>query len=287
MLKDQLHKLKENWLLVALIIVVLIASSLLPGTTLSPTLYKSGAMVESAQSRYAIMPDIYPAQDGFAPEEQDRLITKTATLSTEVKRGDLFAADERVKAIVSSFDGYILHNDVSVREVGRKSYHNGNYNIKVNVKKYDALVQQLKDIGEVQSVNEQAEDVTGQHKDLSIELQAEKERLQRYKDMLKEAQTVSEKIELSDRIFNQERTVKYLEQALKNVGEQVSYATVNFYMKEKPSPYANVVFVALGELVQALVESVNMVLKIIFVILPFAVLGGIVWFIVRTVRKKK
>ena len=66
----------------------------------------------------------------------------------------------------------------------------------------------MKEIGEVTSFSENADDITEQFVDLETELVAEKERLARYKQMLSEATLVEDKIQLSDRIFNQERTIK-------------------------------------------------------------------------------
>ena len=51
--------------------------------------------------------------------------------------------------------------------------------------------------------------------------------------MLTEATAVSDKIELSDRIFNQERTIKYFEDQLKNAGTRVEYSTLYVTLTEK------------------------------------------------------
>ena len=144
----------------------------------------------------------------------------------------------------------------------------------------------MKEIGKITSLNENANDITGSYKDLSIELEAEKARLERYKSMLEEAETVQEKLDLTDRIFNQERTGKYLEDALKNIDKQVVYATVYVQITEKQSAYANVIFVTFGELVREFVSSISNLVEFLFIILPYAIVAAIIWLVIRAVRKR-
>ena len=155
------------------------------------------------------------------------------------------------------------------------------------MRKYDALLSSLRGMGEVTYFNENADDVTGTVTDLKVELDAEKERLSRYKQMLAEATLTADKIELSDRIFNQERTVKYLEESLRNVGQRVEYATVYFQLNEKQSEYMDVVFVKFSQLVRSFVDSINNLFRLVFVVLPYAVVGLLIWLGVRYVRKRK
>ena len=138
----------------------------------------------------------------------------------------------------------------------------------------------------MQSFNENAEDITGQQKDIQVELDAEKDRLVRYQNMLAEATSTSEKIDLSDRIFNQERTIKYLEDALSNVENKVAYSTLYVNINEKQSGYARVVLVKFSELIRRLVESFNSLLSLLFWVLPYAVVVALVWLGVRWVRNR-
>jgi hypothetical protein len=112
---------------------------------------------------------------------------------------------------------------------------------------------------------------------LESELVAEKERLARYQQMLLEAISVEDKIQLSDRIFNQERTIKYLEEQLKNTGNRVEYSTLYVTITEKQSEYIDAVFVKLSELVSRFVQSLNNLLKLVVGLIPYALAALLAW----------
>ena len=225
--------------------------------------------------------------EGFAPEVQDRKITKTASLSTEVERGTFNSAQSRLKAVITSSDSYLLNENVNKYDQGRKSYYSGSYQIKIDSSKYDSVVSQIKEIGEIQSFSESADDITGRYTDLSSELQAEKARLQRYREMYNEAESVEDKINLNDRIFNQERTVKYLEDAIKSIDQQVSYSTLYVTISEKRSEYADTTLVKLSQLIRNLVGSFNSLLSLVFSLIPYAIAAILVWVVYRAIKKRK
>jgi hypothetical protein len=274
-----------------LIVVVLVVLALfnfgVPSLTTSQFAESLGSY---AKTGIAAERGFYPGpiyDSGFAPEVQDRKIIKNAYLSTEVQRGKFLEADKKLKDVVSSSDSYLLNENVQKYETGVKSYYQGSYSIKVDTKKYDSVVAQLKEIGEVKSFSESSDDVTGSYTNLQTELEAERARLQRYKELFAQAQTTQEKLELSDRIFNQERTIKYLEEALTNINQQITYSSVSVTMTEKQSGYASIAFVKFSELIANLVNSTSGVLSLVTVLLPYAIALWIIVIAVRRIKKRK
>ena len=112
-------------------------------------------------------------------------------------------------------------------------------------------------------------------------MEAERERLARYKQLLETAQTTQEKIELTDKIFEEERTIKYYEEALENVNNQVSYSTVYLTITEKRSDFANAAFIKFSQIVTSFVDSINSLINLIFVLIPWAIALLIIWLIYR------
>lgn len=291
-IKEQFNRMKENWLIVLLLLVIIgipfFQTSGVRRLT-SPMMEVAEMAVEAGYAGgYAKSASSYIVRDGgFAPEVEDRIITKSSSMSTEVERGTFSDAETKVKSIVKSSNSFLLNENVHTYGKGIKSYKIGSYNIKIETEKYDSVVTQLKDIGEVKSFSENADDITKRYTDLNVELKAEKERLERYQKMYNEAKETEDKIQLSDRIFNQERTIKYLERAIKNMDNKVSYSTVYLTLNEKRSEYANVVFVKISELVRAFVGSINLVLKTLFIVVPWAVGIWLVVIVSKLFRKKK
>ncbi len=276
-IKEQFQKVKENWLLVLALLAAVFLFTGLP-TILQQDIFRTSfGGYEGAESKIAIgmLSPIYDS--GFAPKVSDRKITKTASLTTEVERGMFKEAESKLKGIVKTADAFLLNENAQKYGKGRRAYFSGSYTIKVEEGKYDTVVMQLKEIDEVTWFSENKEDITEQFVSLEAELETEKERLKRYQQMFAEATIVSDKIELNDRIFNQERTIKFLENQLKNVDTRVEYSTLYVTLTEKQSEYVDAMLVKFSELVTGFVVSLNSLLKLLVGAVPYAVAGLLIW----------
>jgi hypothetical protein len=288
-LKEQLNTIKKNWILV-LVLLLFVLLPFFSGTTSS--LSKSSGfgmpMMESAEMAIASdsMGKYYGGSD-FAPEVEDRKITKNAYLSTEVERGTFQDSANKLKSVVKLTDSYLLDENVNKYGTDKKSYYSGSYQIKVETSKYDSMILQLKEIGEVQSFTESMDDITARYTNLQTELDAEKSRLAKFQQMYNQADEISDKIALVDKIYSLEKTIDYLEQALSNVQMKVDYSTIRVNLQEERSEYANVALVKFSKLIDSLVDSFNSLLQLIFVIFPYAIALGLVWLVVRVVRKRR
>lgn len=294
-IKDQLIKIKENWLLIIIVLAVFaflnsggIGNIRSLSSTAIGTSFEKMSASDTAYSRggYGIIPPI-PSYGDFAPDVADRKVTKSSSISIETETGGFADAESKLKSVVRSTSSYLLNENVNRYDSGWKSYYSGSYQIKVDSKKYNDIVAQLKNIGEVKSFNENAEDVTASYKNLEIELNAEKQRLLRYNKMYEEATLIADKIQLSDKVFEQERMIKYLEDSIKNIDQRVDYSTIYVTLNEKQPEYANIMFVKFSELVQRLVASINGLLTLVFAAIPYAVAGLVAWLVIRFFRRKR
>ncbi|MBU0460341.1 MAG: DUF4349 domain-containing protein [Nanoarchaeota archaeon] len=291
-LKNQWKTIKENWV-IAVILLLVVMVPLFSGSGVSSFSKSVGYGIPMMEtSEMAMASDsfrgggVYYGNNDFAPEIEDRKITKTSSISTEVERGEFHNTELKIRAIVEGTNSYLLNENSYKNGRNKNSYYSGNYQIKVPTKKYSLAIDQLKALGEVQSFNENARDITGSYTNTQTELEVEKARLERYEEMYRKATEISDQIELNDRIFNQERTIKYLEQSLENKDLQVEYTTISLNVQEEQSGYINVALVKFSELIEKLVDSFNSLLALIFWILPWAIIAIIVWFGVRFVRKR-
>lgn len=283
-LKRQLQTLKENWLIVAALIVLVLFMNMGGISSVSSSFnavsrdMMGGGYAESSMGVSRSMSPVPPyAYDSFAPQVEERKITKSANVHQEVAQGEFASAEQTVKSSIASTKSILLNENVNTYESGRKQYRSASYQIKVPVSNYESLIASLKSIGEVQSFSESRDDITQPVQSAEVQLAAEKARLERYQAMFKEASRTEDKITLSDRMFEQERTIKYLEESLKNLGDRVEYSTVYAQVSEKQPAYAQIVFIKLSELVKNFVDNVNGVLSLLFSLAPWAVLALIVW----------
>lgn len=292
---EQLGKIRENWLIAAVIIAVLLAtnfSGLITGTG-GGILGLGDYTIATSEVAYRGSPKIgayYPSpiiQNDFAPDATERKLTKTAAITSEIERGKFAEAEAKLKNIIKTADAFLLNENTYTTGEGAAKQKTGNYYIKVESKKYEAVTGQLKETGKITAYTENTADITGQHTSLKTELEAEKARLERYQKMYAEATTISEKIELNDRIFQQERTVKYLEQALTGTEQQVDYSTIQYTLTEKSSGYAGIAVIKLSQLAKNFINSLNSLLQLLVMALPYAAAAGIGLAIYKITRKKR
>jgi hypothetical protein len=291
-ISEQLSKLKENWLLIVILLVVVVFLSGGSGVMRDiggAKMYAAESMAMDAAyggAARSYMPSPGYGED-FAPEVDERIITKTASMSAEVERGEFKQAENQLKGIVAGADGYLLNENANQVGEGWTAYYRGSYSIKVPVLEYDRVVSELKLIGEVKSFNENAQDITGSYVSVEDQLEVERGRLERYEAMMDETENVEEKLQLTDRIYNQERTIKYLEDRLEGMDKRVDYATVSVSLTEEQSSYVNVQLVKLGQLVRSLVNSFNNLLTLVFWALPWLVALFLIRVIWKIVKRKK
>ncbi|MFH0905775.1 MAG: DUF4349 domain-containing protein [archaeon] len=298
-LKSQFSKIKENWLMITLFIVALVVFSgifnrgvTLFGSSSNTTAYNENMAYDSISSYRGgatgkmISPQI--AYDSGSVDTfymQNRKITKNSSISNEVERGKFSEAEAKLKSIINLSNSLLLSENVNTYKNGNIETKNGYYSIKVEADKYSSIITQLKEIGKVTSFNENATDITQNYVNTQVELEVERNRLTKYQELYSDINR-KDQIDLIDRIFNQERTIKYLEDSLKNQDKQVVYSDIYLTINEKQSDWISITLVKLSELVRSFVNSVNSLLKLIMVILPYAVVIGLVWFIVHKIRNR-
>ena len=293
--KKQFKMLKENWLIVLLLILLVfivlpfilsvIGINSVSNSFESATQPGNYQAMDSGYAKASYSNSYYPgSEESFSPETENRLITKSSNLETKVKSKEYKNAKQYVKSIIQNSDAIILNENEYTQKRNDIEYKRINFKLKIDTEKYPNLLNLLKEVGELERFNETKEDITGETKDLEIELKTEQKRLKRYQEMYSNAQEMEDKIDLNDRIFNQERKIEYLEKRLDSKQNQVDYSTINYTLQEKQSGYAKIAFVKFSQLINTLVNSLNALLSLIFIILPFALA---IWLIVVIIRKSR
>ncbi len=282
-LKEQFGKIKDNWLLIVLFVFgfFMVFFMIAGGGSMMRTSSLSVNSMDYASGSGAYRESYYPnTGNSLMPEVVNRIIIKTASMSTIVKDWD--KAETDMRSYVKSNDAILTNENVNAA-YGR--YNNGYYTINVPTDKYDALVTQLKSIGDVQSFSERANDITGSYVRLQDVIVAEKARLDSYEKLYASSNNVDEKIKLMDRIYNQKNVISGLEYQLQNQNEQIDYSQISFSMQEKRPTHANVVFATFADLWSAFKQSLNVMLYIIAYVLPFLLLWLLIWGVIKLFKR--
>lgn len=280
-LKNQFDKLKENWL-IAILILILLVMPYFSGQV-GNTLGVRDSFAEMAYGN-SMQKASYYYDEGFAPEVEERKITKNTYLDLEIEKNNFDQKVSELKSLIKNNNAILTNENVQVNEYGNTEYQYGDFTIKVPVDNYDNLISGVTNLGEKKSLTESATDITASYENLEIELEAEQEKLRRYEELYDSSINVEEKISLTDRIFQQERTIKYLQERINNMDLKVEYSTVYLSMIEEKSAYALINFVDFSEVVKTGVNSFNGMILLIIKILPYAIVLLIIYLIFKKKR---
>lgn len=196
------------------------------------------------------MADIYMAEersaarmDEFAPPPPPAPETPEATLnqadvnnkkiikdgSISIKVTDINAAKTTTDSLIKKYDAYYAS----------ETFNNNNWEsafnltIRIPANNFEAFIRDIESgKGEILSKNIFARDVTGQYFDLESRLENKKNYLTRYRDLLKQAKTIKEILDIEEKIRVLEEEIDSTVGQLKLLSDQIAYSTLTLYISK-------------------------------------------------------
>ncbi|MBU4070426.1 MAG: DUF4349 domain-containing protein [Nanoarchaeota archaeon] len=141
-ISNQIKTLKENWLIiVGLIVIILIVNSGSEILSLSTTYGGLPSVGVDYSMGYAesVSSQRYIGED-FAPESDERKITRTVSSSIEVKRGKFETSQNNLKDFIAESSGIVINEGVNVVGDGLSKRKTGSYSIKIPVEQYEDFI---------------------------------------------------------------------------------------------------------------------------------------------------
>ncbi|MCC8174512.1 MAG: DUF4349 domain-containing protein, partial [Odoribacter sp.] len=131
---------------------------------------------------------------------------------------------------IKTYKGYISN------ETTHKYYDRNEYNITIRVtaQNFDTLVNWISNrVGKLDSKNIRVMDVTETFIDLETRIKTKKELEERYKELLKQAKTVKEVLEIEQQIGYLRAEIESFEGRFKYLSDRISYSTLTLVFYEK------------------------------------------------------
>lgn len=217
-------------------------------------------------------------QENTIAQSMDRKIIRTGDLRFEVK--ELDEARATILEQVGATGGYVEGDD-------RNDWGSSlamTLRVRIPAEKFDAFVIGLKDLGELQSQSINAQDVTAQWVDVEARLATKREVEARYLEIVKQAKTVTEVLEVERELGNVRAEIESMEAQMKTLRDQVAMSTLTITCT-KPQARSDSFTPHVGV---ALKEGWNNLLRFLVGLLhiwPFVLLfGGLVWWWARRRR---
>ena len=164
---------------------------------------------------------------------------KTDTISKKIiKNGDMEIAVSNLLEAKNKISEIIKNNKAYLQsENFRNSDTSENINLVIRVphQNFDAIINSFSDgIGAVEAKTVKAEDVTEEYTDVSIKLENKRIYLEKYREMLKNAASTKDILEIQENIRALEDEIDVAEGRLRFIDDRVNYSTLELLLfKEK------------------------------------------------------
>lgn len=177
-------------------------------------------------------PEAPPPPQEVTPKKIDTVskkVIKNGNMTIQV--GDIKKAHQQVNEIIKNNKAYVQTEEFRNTDTDE----NLNLIIRVPHKNFDALINSFSEgLGSVVSKEVSSEDVTEEYTDVSIKLANKKIYLEKYRNLLKNAASTKDMLEIQEKIRGLEDEIDVAEGRLRFIDDRVNYSTLNLSLyKEK------------------------------------------------------
>ncbi len=222
-----------------------------------------------------------------------RKIIKTATVDIETLNYD--TCINSFETLVNTAGGFIQNSNVqgTSQNIDKQSTRKATYTVRIPADKLNEFLKNVGSIGVVKNSSVSGEDVTSQYFDTETRIKSLKIEEECLLEIKTKAKTLSELLELENRMTQVRTQIEQLTGQLKKLDALVELATVNIIIDEVkkiedkvPDNFLSKIGFVFKSSIEVLFEGVKILILGIIAIAPFAVVIGIVIFIMLFILKK-
>lgn len=162
--------------------------------------------------------------------EARRDIIYTAEVTIEVD--DVDAALAQINQAVQEAGGWLYGRNVYVAESGDKR---ATITVRVPSRKFDAVLERLRNLGDLRSENTRAEDVTRQVVDLEARLRNLRREEEVMAELFKRQGKITDVLQVEKELARVRQQIEQSEAELSYLRESVAYSTITLTLNTKPS----------------------------------------------------
>ena len=232
------------------------------------------------------------------PDENSEKIIYSSDVTVETTQFEETVG--KVSAMVKLYGAWIESSSVSGSNYyqtsrGNASMRSASYTLRVPSGRFNELMDNLSDLGNIPYSHIYTENVTSQYYDVQAHLKAYTTQETRLLEMMELAETVEDVIIIEDRLTELRYQIEALQSRLNNWDRRVSYSTVSLTVKEvqEYTPEEKVEPTYWEELAQALKNGLynagqflkDLLVFLIEIIPVLIILVPVVWLVIWLMRK--
>lgn len=208
----------------------------------APTAVDSAEYEKSMAMEEAMAPEMeYPeemvaeagAEDYTSTPQISGKVIKTAYIELEVEKGDFQDVFFDISRLAEANGGFVSNSNTYSDEDGNPT--SGSLTLRVEQTNFDSVIDKIKALGTVRSIQMGGQDVTQEYVDLESRLrnlQAQEEVLL---DLMAQSKDVSDSIEVQRELNYVQEEIEIVKGRMNYLDNMVSYSTIDVYLSE-PTP---------------------------------------------------
>jgi len=226
------------------------------------------------------------AEAALADTVQRQLI-RNAEISVEVESVD--SAIVRLSAITARYGGYV--SSQSRRENTHDNSVQGSIVLRVPAERTDAVLAEIRTLGEAKNERIWTEDVTDEYYDLNIRLRNAQQARTQLEAVLRTANKVTDVLEVRRELSRVTEEIERMTGHLRRMVNQIQFSTITVTLAE-PIPMTEDRTTAVGQVVRAFGEMVDIfwatiagLIKAVGFLVPMAGVVALCWWIVARLTR--
>ncbi|MFB6251272.1 MAG: DUF4349 domain-containing protein [Halobellus sp.] len=166
---------------------------------------------------------------------QERQVIKTGTVVVTVD--DFERARSNITAKTEQYGGYVADTSQERREIDNQTWVRGQVVLRVPQSEFETLLNDAKALGQVESVETNARDVTGQIVDIRARLKNLRAERDRLRTLYQQANTTEDVLAVQQELSDVQQEIERLEARLQSLQNQVAFSTLTVRLEEpRPTP---------------------------------------------------
>jgi hypothetical protein len=207
-------------------------------------------------------------------------IIRTASVSVVIPKDSFEERFSKAVEVASSNGGFVSSSTTRARS--------GDLRIRVPADNFDETLRALRALGDVRVQTIEGQDVTAEYVDLQARLRIAEARRESLLGLMDQAKSVGQTIHVQNALDQTQLQIEQLQGQIRLIDDQVALASIRLQLAEEgagPSPQQSTnAFQRAGDGFVGVLETIVVGLGYL---IPIALLGLLVWFVVSRVRRRR
>lgn len=263
------------------------------GSEAEESMDKSYVMEEAAMPEAPMDAEASAGESDFSNvPEMERKVIKTSNLDLEIESGTFDDNILKISNLAEKNGGFVSNSESYSDAEGNLS--SGRITIRVPAEKFDFILDEIKNIGKVQSINISGQDVTEEYVDLESRLRNLEKQEEVLLDLMAQSKDVEDSIQVQRELSNVQGDIEVIKGRMNYIDNMVSFSTIEVYLSEPSAIKTSSGWGFLDALKRGARGAINVLnglitaLIIISPVLVFvAIIVIIVWAIIRARKRRR